>query len=360
MFCPNCGYEYRNEFSMCPDCQVSLEENIPDEKKHYNKNKIRLYKLNNVLKNTIKKALNSNFYNKLSLICYKLLIISLFLYSYFTLRYNSLLLIGPGWEIPVDLVKPIKFSANCAQLSFLLCIAFFIIAFKRVNEQKYIAKFILILWFIGNIILYIYFLQDVPENYVILIIKNWWVGLILPGILVPTLIFNDTSKKDGLKKHKYLAYLFNNVQNFQRGSRTNRIIEYIKKDYKKVLNFLLIMIACIAYHPKVSENFWDYLFGIQKSELIFIIDIFINFIVIISILCFESKFKLKYRFERVTRNIPEHRMGTVTFVLFLLSLAVLFLIIYFGGYLTNEFVLAYLLAYVGYAIPYYTLHIVRG
>ncbi len=360
MFCPNCEYEYRKGFSMCPDCQVLLEENIPEEKKPYNKNKIRLYKAYNTLKYGIKKGLNSNFYSKLSLLSYRLLIISLFLFSYFSLRHNSLLLLGSGWEIPVDLVIPIEFSANCAQLSFWLCIAFFIIAFKRFNEQKYFIKFILILWFIVNIILFNYFLQDVPEKYVILIIKYWWVGLILPGILVSTLIFKDISKKHGLKKRKYITYLFNNVQNFQSGSRTKRIIEHIKKYYKKVLNFLLIMIACIAYHPKVSENFWDYLFGIQKSEFIFIIDIFINFMVIISIWCFESTFKLKYRFERVTRNIPEHRMGTVSFVLFLISLVFLFLTIYFGGYLTNEVVLNYILAYVGYIIPYYTLYIVRG
>lgn len=153
MFCPKCGYEYRNEFSECPDCQVPLEENIPDDKKHYNQNKIRLYKLCNALENAIKKALKSNFYNKLSLVCYKLLIISLFSLSYFTLRYNSLLLIGPGWEIPVDLVRPIEFNESCAQLSFWLCIFFLIIGYKRFNKQRIFIKIISIVWFVANIIL---------------------------------------------------------------------------------------------------------------------------------------------------------------------------------------------------------------
>lgn len=75
---------------------------------------------------------------------------------------------------------------------------------------------------------------------------------------------------------------------------------------------------------------------------------------------FESKFKLKYTFERRIKNIPEHRRETVSFVLLLISLAFLFLTIYFGGYITNEVVLNYLLACLGYIIPYYTIYIVRG
>jgi hypothetical protein len=344
-----------------------LEENIPDDKKHYNKRKVMLYKLCIVLEKTVKNVLNSDFYNKLSFVCYKLLIISLFLFSYFILRYNSLLLMGPGWEIPVDLVKPMELNESCVQLSSWLCILFFIIGYRRFNKQRLLIKSISILWFIANITLSIYFTNALPKDYSILVINYWWVGLILPGILIPILIYTDlklnkesyeeyTSKIHVLKKNK----LFDHIQSIQMETRTKYILDYFKKNYKKTLHYLLILIIIIAYHPKSSDVFWKYLLGIEKSELIFTIDIFINFAVLISVLYFESRFKLKYRFERITRNIPEHRMGTVSFVLVLTSLTFLFLTIYFVGYLTNEIVIDYLLAYVGYTIPFYTLYIVGG
>ncbi len=31
MYCPDCGYEYREGFSRCPDCDVELVSELPDE-----------------------------------------------------------------------------------------------------------------------------------------------------------------------------------------------------------------------------------------------------------------------------------------------------------------------------------------
>ncbi len=32
MFCPNCGAEYREGFTHCPDCDVDLVDKLPEEK----------------------------------------------------------------------------------------------------------------------------------------------------------------------------------------------------------------------------------------------------------------------------------------------------------------------------------------
>ena len=36
MFCPNCGAEYREGFTHCPDCNVDLVDKLPEEDKDKN------------------------------------------------------------------------------------------------------------------------------------------------------------------------------------------------------------------------------------------------------------------------------------------------------------------------------------
>ena len=75
MYCPNCGDEYREGFKVCFDCGAELVKDILEE------NKVE--------------------YNSIS---YKIFFVFLFLFNLFSIKYQSLCNIGPGWEIPANLV----------------------------------------------------------------------------------------------------------------------------------------------------------------------------------------------------------------------------------------------------------------
>lgn len=195
MFCPNCGYEYREGFTMCSDCNVQLVEK--SEIKRHSTGGVNLTrKFKSVASIICKKFtsyLNSIEFIRISNISYKLLFLSLIIFNFLTIRYISLWIIGPGWEIPVGLVGPIKLTSGCALISLLLCVILYGFGYRRFRLQTLTSKIILILWLLGSIILFFLssYFRDLSEQYINLIINYWWMGMFLPLTLFSVLIYKD-------------------------------------------------------------------------------------------------------------------------------------------------------------------------
>lgn len=195
MFCPKCGYEYREEFTMCSDCNVQLVEK--SEIKRHSTGGLNLTKTfksgTSIICKKLTSCLNSIKFIRISNISYKLLLLSLIIFNFLTIRYISLWIIGPGWEIPVDLVGPIKLTSGCALISLLFCIVLYGIGYIKFRLQPLTSKTILILWLLGSIILFLLssHFRDLSEQYINLIVSYWWMGLFLPLTLFSVLIYKD-------------------------------------------------------------------------------------------------------------------------------------------------------------------------
>lgn len=126
-------------------------------------------------------------------ISYKLFCLFLVILNFLTIRYISLWVIGPGWEIPVDLVGPIKLTSGCALISLLSSIILYGFGYRRFRLQTQTSKIISTLWLLGSIVL-IFLSSDfrnLSEQYINLIIHYWWIGMFLPVTLFSLLIYKD-------------------------------------------------------------------------------------------------------------------------------------------------------------------------
>ena len=186
MFCPKCGCEYREGYFKCIDCDICLVNELPENFVRQEKKCSLVINLLLSFLAFIKNIISSKTFDQISYILFVFSCITLFLSDIFILRYNSLYLVGIGWEIPAELVSPLKFTGSLSLILFLASFITGLLGIKCFIKQYFFNKLIYVFCFILTISTGFLHLEKLPTNLINLYVHYWYLGIL---IFLPFLIW---------------------------------------------------------------------------------------------------------------------------------------------------------------------------
>jgi len=128
----------------------------------------------------IKNVIKSNSFDKISYKLFNISCITLFLCNVFSMKYVSIEMIVAGcWEIPVDLVRPMKFTGTLSFILFLISLITGLLAIKCFIKQHYWIKLIYILWYLLTISITFINFENLPNHFVNFYIHYWYLGILI-------------------------------------------------------------------------------------------------------------------------------------------------------------------------------------
>lgn len=197
MYCPKCGCEFREGYYKCSDCDISLVNELPKEFiSQENKHGVVI---NIALKSLLffQNIIRSEYFEKISYYLFVFSCFILFLSNVFRLKYNSLWVIGPGWEIPVDLVWPIQFTGRLSYILFLVSLSTGLFGFKGFLKQHRWNKLLYSLWYILTISITLIDFRRLPDGFVNFYKDYWYFGIfVFTFILILVLYYSYKTRND--------------------------------------------------------------------------------------------------------------------------------------------------------------------